>query len=59
MFGADAIMAQATGLFNRMLDYFLGTGRLRQFAHSQQIGTALQEFFHFKAYLAKIDIQIC
>ena len=58
MFGSDIIVVEILRFLDCILDHLLGTGRLREFAHGQHVGTALYEFFHFKAYLAEIDIQI-
>ncbi len=56
--GADVVVAQVAGLFHRILDHFLGPGRLRQLAHGHHVGTALHELLDLQADLAEIDLEV-
>ena len=43
MFRADVVMVQVAGFFHRILDDLFGPRRLRQFAHGDHVGSALDE----------------
>ena len=58
MLGADVVVVQVAGLFHRVFDDLLRPGRLRQLAHRDHVGPALDELFDFQADLAQIDVQI-
>ena len=56
--GADVVVVQVAGLFHRVLDDLLGPRRLRQLAHGDHVGAALDELFDFEADLAQIDVEV-
>ncbi len=56
--GADVVVVQIAGLFHRILDDLLGPRRLRQLAHRDHVGPALDELLDFEANLAQIDVEV-
>ena len=56
--GADVVVVQVAGLFHRILDDLLGPRRLRQLAHRDHVGSALDELLDFEADLAQIDVEV-
>ena len=56
--GADVVVVQVAGLFHRVLDDLLGPRRLRQLAHRDHVGAALDELLDFEADLAQIDVEV-
>ena len=56
--GADVVVVQVAGLFHRILDDLLGPRRLRQLAHRDHVGPALDELFDFEADFAQIDVEV-
>src|SRR5205814_1244148 len=51
--GADVVVIQIAGLFHRVLDHLLSPRRLRQLAHGDHLGSALDELLDFQANLAE------
>ena len=58
MFGAHIVMAEIVGLFHRILDDLLGTGRLRSFAHGHAVGTTMNELLDLKADISQINAEV-
>ena len=56
--GADIVVVEVAGLFHRVLDDLFGPRRLRQLAHRDHVGSALDELFDFEADLAQIDVEV-
>ena len=56
--GAHIVVIQVAGFFHRILDDLLGPRRLRQLAHCDHVGSALDELFDFEANLAQVDVQV-
>ena len=56
--GADVVVVQVAGLLHRVLDDLLGPRRLRQLAHRDHVGAALDELLDLQADLAQIDVQV-
>ena len=56
--GADVVVVQIAGFFHRILDDLLGPRRLRQLAHGDHVGAALDELFDFEADLAQVDVEV-
>ncbi len=56
--GADVVVVEVAGLFHRVFDDLLGPRRLRQLAHRDHFGSALDELFDFEADLAQIDVEV-
>ena len=58
MLGADVVVVEVAGLFHRVFDDLLGPRRLRQLAHRDHVGSALDELLDFEANLAQIDVEV-
>ena len=58
MLGADVVVVEVAGLFHRVFDDFLGARRLRQLAHRDHVGPALDELLDFEADFAEVDVEI-
>ena len=58
MFRADVIVIEVPRFFDRVFDHLFRPRGLRQLAHGDHVGPALDEFFNFKANLAKVDVEI-
>ena len=56
--GADVVVVQVAGLFHRVLDDLLGPRRLRQLAHRDHVGAALDQLLDLQADLAQVDVQV-
>ena len=56
--GADVVVVQVAGLFHRVFDDLLGPRRLRQLAHRDHVGSALDELLDLEADLAQIDVEV-
>ena len=56
--GADVVVVQVAGLFHRVFDDLLGPRRLRQLAHRDHVGPALDELLDLEADLAQIDVEV-
>ena len=56
--GADVVVVEVAGLFHRVFDDLLGPRRLRQLAHRDHVGAALDELLHLEADLAQIDVEV-
>ena len=56
--GADVVVVEVAGLFHRVLDDLLGPRRLRQLAHRDHVGPALDELLDLEADLAQIDVEV-
>ncbi len=56
--GADVVVVQVAGLFHRVFDDLLGARGLRQLAHRDHVGSALDELLDLEANLAKIDVEV-
>ena len=56
--GADVVVVQIAGFFHRVFDDLLGPRRLRQLAHRDHVGPALDELFDFEADFPQVDIEV-
>jgi len=56
--GADVVVVEVPGLLHRILDHLLGPGRLRELAHRDHVGPALDELLDFHADLPQVDVEI-
>ena len=54
----DIVVIQISGLFDRVLDDFLGPRRLRKLAHGDHLGAALDQLLDFQAHLPQINVQV-
>ena len=58
MLGADVVVVEVAGFFDRVLDDLLGPRRLRQLAHRDHVGPALDELLDLEADLAQVDVEV-
>ncbi len=56
--GADVVVAEVSGLFDGVFDDFFRARGLRELAHGDHVGAALDELFDFEADLAEIDVEV-
>ena len=56
--GADVVVVEVARLLDRVLDDLLGTRRLRQLAHRDHVGTALDELLDLEPDLAQVDVEV-
>ena len=56
--GADIVVVEVAGLLHRILDHLLGPGRLRELAHRDHVGAALDELFNLHADLPQVDVEV-
>jgi len=58
VFRADVVMVEAARLFDGVLDDFFGARGLRELAHGDHVGAALDELFDFEADLAEVHVEV-
>jgi hypothetical protein len=56
--GADVVVVEVAGLFDRVLDDLLGPRRLGQLAHRDHLGAALDELLDLEADLAQVHAEV-
>jgi len=56
VFGAHIVVVQIAGFFHRIFDDLLRPGRLRQLAHGDHVGSALDKLLNLQPNLAQIDV---
>ena len=56
--GADVVVVEVAGLLDGVLDDLLGPRRLRELAHRDHFGAALDELFDLDADLAQVDVEV-
>jgi hypothetical protein len=56
--GADVVVVEVAGLFDRVFDHLLGPRGLRQLAHGDHVGAALDELLDLQADLAQVDVEV-
>ena len=58
MLGTDVVVIEVASLFHRVLNDFLGTRCLRQFAHRDHVRSRLHDFLDFVANASQVDIEV-
>ena len=58
MLGSHVVVIQVARLFHGVFDDLLGARCLRQLAHGDHVGTALDELLNLQANLSKVDVEV-
>ena len=58
MFRADVVVVEVAGLFDGVLDDFLGPRRLGQLAHRDHVRPGLDDLLDLQADLAQVDVEV-
>ena len=56
--GADVVVIEVAGLLHRILDHLLGPRSLRELAHRDHVGSALNELLDLHADFPKVDVEV-
>lgn len=56
--GADIVVVEIAGFFDRVLDDFFGTRGLWEFAHGDHFWAGADEAFDFEADLSEVDFEV-
>ena len=56
--GADIVVIEVAGFFDRVLDDLFGAWSLRELAHGDHFWASADEFFDFESDLAEVNIEV-
>jgi len=56
--GADVVVIEVAGLLHRIFDHLLGPRRLRELAHRDHVGAALDELLDLHPDLPQVDVEV-